>query len=114
MMRLFVSMQRDPVKALSRLPLARRGGWAWGKSMGFQQWSAGDRVFRVMSGCAFHSFFVDHGEPQLTQLFCNCDAGWMSASNMSARPIRIDRPTTISTGGKTCSSSSLATTKPRV
>jgi hypothetical protein len=93
---------RDPVAILSRLPMAGLGWWAWGKSMGFQQWSTNNSVFHVINRCAFHQFFVDHGEPQLTRLFCKCDAPWMNVINRSGRPIRIDRPATISTGSDTC------------
>jgi len=99
---LLVAMFRDPVRMLSRLPMAGLSRWAWGKSMGFQQWSTNDSVFHVIDRCAFHQFFIDHGEPQLTRLFCKCDTAWMNVINRSGRPIRIDRPTTISTGSDTC------------
>src|SRR5262249_35994369 len=62
--RLLVAFQ-DPVGILSRLPMAGLGRWAWGKSMGFQEWSTNNSVFHVINRCAFHQFFVDHGEPLL-------------------------------------------------
>jgi hypothetical protein len=99
---LLVAMSRDPVRILSRLPMTGLGRWAWGKSMGFQQWSTNDSVFHVINRCAFDQFFTEQGEPQLTRLFCKCDAAWMNVINRSERPIRIDRPATISTGSATC------------
>src|SRR5262249_50574797 len=74
---LLLTMSRDPVRSLSRLPIAGLSRWAWGKSMGFQQESTNDSDFHVINRCAFHQFFIDHGEPQLTRLFCKCDTAWM-------------------------------------
>lgn len=59
---LLVIMFRDPVGILSRLPMAGLSRWAWGKGMGFQQWSTGDSVLHVVNRCAFHQFFIDNGE----------------------------------------------------
>jgi hypothetical protein len=45
---------------------------------------------------------VDHGEPTLTPVVCAFDHFWMDILDRSSRPIRTERPSTISTGGDCC------------
>ena len=93
---------RDPLKFLSRFSLKKISEVTYGKSMGFTQEKTSDSVSLIVTHCAFHQFFVDHGEPQLTKLLCLWDRNWMDPINSSSRPIRIERPTTISTGSDVC------------
>ena len=93
---------RKPFKFISRTPLKRISELTYGKSMGFAQERTEHSVSLIVNRCAFHQFFIDNGEPQLTQLLCLWDRNWMDPINTSDRPIKIERPTTISTGSETC------------
>jgi len=95
-------ISRDPVTLLSRLNLKRWSQWMYGKSMEFEQDTAADRVPLLVNRCAFHQFFVEQGEPELTQLFCAWDRHWMDVIDESKRPVRTERPSTISTGADSC------------
>jgi hypothetical protein len=102
LLRLYMKLWRDPVGKISRLNFAKRGRKAYGKSMVFDQEHTGDGVDMLVHRCSFHQFFVDHAVPGLTLAVCNWDRNWMDLLNDSDRPIRTERPTTISTGGDCC------------
>jgi hypothetical protein len=102
MTRIELKLLRDPVSALSRVSLARISSLMYGRSMEFDQEIARDRVSLIVNRCAFHQFFTDNGEPHLTRLLCRYDRNWMDLVNASNRPVRIDRPSTISTGSPQC------------
>ena len=102
MLWLYMKLWRDPVGKISRLNFAKRGRRAYGKSMVFDQEHTADGVDMLVRRCSFHQFFVDHGVPGLTLAICNWDRNWMDLFNDSDRPIRTERPTTISTGGDCC------------
>jgi hypothetical protein len=93
---------REPVRALARMDFERWGRRMYGASMGIGQERSPDRVTLVIHRCAFHEFFADHGEPQLTKLLCAWDRHWMDVLDASRRPVRTERPTTLSTGGDCC------------
>jgi len=93
---------RDPVKLMAKISMKKWGQWMYGTSMGFDQEQSADRVTLVINRCAFHQFFVEHGEPELTQLLCAWDRHWMDVIDASKRPVRTERPTTISTGADCC------------
>jgi len=59
---------RDPVTLLSKLNLKRWSRWMYGSSMEFEQEPTEDRVSFLVNRCAFHEFFVEQGETELTQL----------------------------------------------
>jgi hypothetical protein len=93
---------RDPVMKMSKINWQKWNQLIYGKSMEFGQENSADRVIIVVNKCAFYQFFVEHGEPQLTQVFCAWDRLWMDVLDRSPRPIRTERPTTISTGSNCC------------
>ena len=93
---------RDPVQRLSGMDLKKRGQKVMGSSMDFAQETSADSTTMIVTRCAFHQFFVDHQEPSLTRLVCAWDRNWMDVLNNSKRSIRIERPSTISTGAETC------------
>lgn len=95
-------VSRDPVRRLSAMDLAKNGHTMMGASMRFGQHTDADSTTMIVSRCAFHQFFVDHGEPSLTRLICAWDRNWMDVLNASKRPVRVERPHTISTGAETC------------
>lgn len=95
-------LSSEPVRTLARMDFARWGRRMYGDSMGFGQERGPDRVTLVIHRCAFHEFFAEHGEPELTKLLCAWDRHWMDVLDASRRPVRTERPTTISTGGDCC------------
>jgi L-2-amino-thiazoline-4-carboxylic acid hydrolase-like protein len=102
MTRVFILSSRNPFRLLSRVSLKGISELTYGRSMGFDQERTQNSVSLIVNRCAFHQFFIDNGEPQLTQLLCLWDRNWMDPINSSNRPVRIERPTTISTGSETC------------
>ena len=102
MMRVMLWCIRDPVTWLSRTSLAALSRRQYGASMGFEEEVAPDRATLIVTHCAFHQFFVEHGEPQLTRIICEWDRHWMDVLDASPRPVRTERPTTISTGAERC------------
>lgn len=92
----------DPVMRMSKINWQKWNQLIYGKSMEFGQENSVDRVVMIVNKCAFHQFFVEHGEPQLTQVFCAWDRLWMDVLDRSPRPIRTERPKTISTGSNCC------------
>jgi hypothetical protein len=70
--------------------------------MEFAEEKTDDAVVLVVRRCAYHQFFIDHGEPALTPVLCMFDRVWMEIIDRAPRPIRTERPSTISTGGDSC------------
>jgi hypothetical protein len=102
MTRLLLRFFGDPAGALSPWSLVERAHKMYGSLMEFGQEATGRGTDLVVTRCAFHQFFVEHGEPQLTRVLCGWDRNWMDGIDASSRPIRVERPTTISTGGECC------------
>ncbi len=70
--------------------------------MEFAEEKTDDAVELVVRRCGFHQFFVAHGEPALRPVVCALDCVWMEILDRPPRPIRTERPSTISTGGDGC------------
>jgi hypothetical protein len=102
MLRLYLTLYRDPVAKFSRMDFIKRGRKTYGTSMVFDQEHTPDGIDMLVRRCSFHQFFADHGVPGLTLAVCNWDRNWMDLLNDSKRPIRSERPSTISTGGDCC------------
>jgi len=102
MVRAFLKLYRDPVAKLSRMNLAAVGQKNYGDTMVFDEEHGENHVDMLVPRCAFHQFFVDHGVPGLTLTLCNWDRNWMQLLDDSNRPVRAERPSTISTGGDCC------------
>jgi hypothetical protein len=100
--KLWLLLAHDPVGFLSRWSLARFFRRNQGTSMEFAEEKTDDAVVLVVRRCAYHQFFIDHGEPTLTPVLCMFDRIWMEVIDRSSRPIRMERPSTISTGGDSC------------
>jgi L-2-amino-thiazoline-4-carboxylic acid hydrolase len=92
----------DPVKTISNINWKKWNQLVYGEGMEFDQEVTSDRVTLIVNRCAFHQFFVEQGEPRLTQAFCAWDRLWMDVIDDSNRPVRTERPTTISTGADCC------------
>ncbi len=99
---LWLWLAREPVGFLNRWSVARLCQRGQGPSMEFDEEKTDDTVTLLVRRCAYHQFFVDHGEPALTPVLCMFDRVWMEAIDRSPRPIRMERPSTISTGGDAC------------
>lgn len=93
---------RDTVGFLKRRKLARTFQRNAGASMEFAEEKSDEAVTLIVRRCGFHQFFADHGEPALTPVICALDRLWMDALDASSRPVRTERPATISTGGDCC------------
>jgi L-2-amino-thiazoline-4-carboxylic acid hydrolase len=102
LIKLWLWLVRDPVGFLSRWSLVRLSQRSYGTSMEFAEEKTDDTVVLVVRRCAYHQFFIDHGEPTLTPVLCMFDRIWMEVIDRSPRPIRTERPSTISTGGDSC------------
>src|SRR5262245_15825743 len=102
LIKLWLWLAHDPVGFLSRWSLARFFQRNQGTSMEFAEEKMDDSVVLVVRRCAYHQFFVDHGEPALTPVLCMFDRVWMEIIDRAPRPIRTERPSTISTGGYSC------------
>jgi hypothetical protein len=102
LIKLWLWFALDPVGFLSRWSLVRLSQRSYGTSMEFAEEKTDDTVVLVVRRCAFHQFFVDHGEPALTPVLCMLDRVWMDILDRSSRPVRTERPSTISTGGDSC------------
>ena len=99
---LWLRMVRDPVGKLQRMSMAKYGQRMYGKSMEFVDETIDNSADMLVTKCAFHQFFIDHGEPSLTLLICAWDRNWMDVIDRSVRAVRTERPSTISTGGDCC------------
>jgi hypothetical protein len=102
LLKLWLLLTRDPVGFLNRWSLLRLFQRSQGSAMEFTEEKTSDEVVLVVRRCAYHKFFVDHGEPALTPVLCMFDRVWMEVLDRSPRPIRTERPSTISTGGDSC------------
>jgi hypothetical protein len=102
LIRLWLWFAHDPVSFLSRWSLARFFQRKQGTGMEFAEEKTDGEVVLVVRRCAYHQFFVDHGEPALTPVLCMFDRVWMEIIDRAPRPIRTERPSTISTGGDSC------------
>ncbi|HKQ76142.1 MAG TPA: L-2-amino-thiazoline-4-carboxylic acid hydrolase [Blastocatellia bacterium] len=100
--KIWLWLARDPVGFLSRWSLARLLQRSYGTSMEFAEEKTDGAVTLVVRRCAYHQFFVDHGEPTLTPVLCVFDRIWLDVIDRSTRPIRTELPSTISTGGDSC------------
>jgi hypothetical protein len=100
--KLLLRLARDPVGFMNRWSLLRLFQRSQGSAMEFAEEKTDDTVVLVARRCAYHQFFVDHGEPALTPVLCVFDRVWMEILDRSSRPIRMERPSTISTGGDSC------------
>lgn len=102
MFRPLLWLSHDPVKTMAKINWKQWNQRIYGKSFEFDQETTSDRVTLIVNRCAFHQFFVEQGEPHLTQVICAWDRLWMDVIDTSKRPIRTERPTTISTGANYC------------
>ena len=102
MARLWLRLARDPLKRLGRHWWRRQSARMYGAGMQFDQEDTADSVDLIVRRCAFHEFFAKHGEPELTRVFCGWDRNWMDVVDEPGRPVRTERPTTLSTGGDCC------------
>jgi len=52
--------------------------------------------------CFYHNFFANNAAPELTALFCEWDKNWMNSISPLKHGVRVERKTTIGTGGESC------------
>ena len=100
--RLWLFLFRDPVARMRNRSMVKPIERMYGASMTFAEETTADSVDMLITRCAYHQFFAENGEPSLTLMFCAWDRTWMDVVYGSSRPIRTERPSTISTGGDCC------------
>jgi hypothetical protein len=100
--RLWLWLTRDPLKRLRGQRWKNLSRRLYGASLEFDQEETESSVDLIVRRCAYHQFFLEAGEPALTRVFCAWDRNWMDVVDQSKRPLRAERPSTISTGGDCC------------
>jgi hypothetical protein len=102
LVRVWLWVTRDPLRRLRENRWRNLSQRMYGAGMQFDQEETEGSVDLLVRRCAFHEFFLEHGEPELTRVFCAWDRNWMDVVDKAARSIRTERPETISTGGACC------------
>ena len=102
LIRLYLWLARDPLKWLRANRWRNQSRRMYGAGMQFDQEESENSVDLLVRRCTFHEFFLEHGQPELTRVFCAWDRNWMDVVDDAGRSIRTERPETISTGGACC------------
>ena len=61
-----------------------------------------DRYTAQVERCFYHGALAANGAAHLTQIFCAFDSNWIDAIDPVRDGFEFERPTTISTGGRSC------------
>jgi hypothetical protein len=106
LMRIYTSLllrfSLNPFKTMIRVSLA----WierSYGDRFSFR--FAGDEESQFLISvetCLFHDYFVKHGVPELTQVFCAWDNNWAEVVNPDVHGFTFHRGETIATGADVC------------
>lgn len=100
--RLLLAVSSRPFAVMNRLGWAKQVTASVGRFLEVEEVRTPGVLEGRVVACGFNRFFVRHGEPRLTTVFCAADRRWMDLFDASSRPIRTERPTTLSTGGADC------------
>jgi hypothetical protein len=60
------------------------------------------RYHLVVRTCFYNEFCRRNGAPELTQVWCAFDTGWMDVVNEQDHGVAVDRPMTLGFGGDHC------------
>ena len=103
MMPLMMRFVRDPLKLLAGISESKEIS-AYGKAFEFERETDNRQTyyFTHVRRCGYHDFFVAHGAPELTPIFCAYDDVWGDFFKTDKYGVRFDRPTTIGNGGEMC------------
>lgn len=93
---------RDPVRTMQNGSLVREANTMFGGIMKFSQENSEQSADLIVTHCAYNQFFAEHGVQELTLIICAWDRNWMDIIDNSSRPVRTERPMTLSTGGSYC------------
>jgi len=75
----------------------------YGDSFRFERPSDDDNCYHlVVRTCFYNEFCTRNGAPELTQVWCAFDTGWMDVVNEEDRGVAVDRPMTMGFGGDHC------------
>jgi hypothetical protein len=102
LVRLWLWLTRNPLNWLRGDRWRNQSRRMYGAGMQFDQEETEESVDLLVRRCTFHDFFLEHGEAELTRVFCAWDRNWMDVLDEAGRSIRTERPETISTGGACC------------
>ncbi|WP_082521310.1 L-2-amino-thiazoline-4-carboxylic acid hydrolase [Sphingopyxis sp. Root214] len=95
-------LSNDPVRLLQRVRLSRVFGRIFGKMFTFEDRYSEQGVELRITKCGSNEFFIRHGEPLLTLIFCEWDQNWLGPIQSSRHAIKVDRPVTMATGAGHC------------
>jgi hypothetical protein len=103
LMPLMMRFVRDPLKMMAGISESKEVS-AYGKAFEFERFTDNKQThyFLHVKRCGYHDFFVAHGAPELTPIFCAYDDLWGDFFKTDKYGVRFDRPTTIGSGGEVC------------
>ena len=92
----------DPFKAMTEISKSRERS-TFGAGFTFEYECDDDHAYLVnVKRCFYHNFFAANGAAELTPIFCDFDANWITAIDPVRHGFRFVRPTTIGYGGTMC------------
>ncbi len=92
----------DPFNTMTRVSKSRETS-AFGAGFTFEHERDDSLAYLVnVKSCFYHNFFVANGAAELTPIFCDFDANWITAINPARHGFYFVRPTTIGYGGTMC------------
>lgn len=74
----------------------------YGNTFSVQEEKEKDSYTLVIHKCGYHGFFLRHGHPELTPIFCQWDNIWSEEINTRKSGIKFKRPTTIAENKPHC------------
>ena len=92
----------DPFNTMTEISKSREAS-AFGAGFTFEHERDDGQAYLVnVRSCFYHNFFVTNGAAELTPIFCDFDANWITAIDPSRHGFYFVRPTTIGYGGTMC------------
>lgn len=97
-----LALARDPMKSLVNYSKKRLPAM-YGKVFTFTQEGDEKSVYTMrVKKCFYHQFYCQHGQPELTKLFCEWDRNWIDPISEAKHKVRFTRSETIATDGESC------------
>lgn len=97
-----LDQEPDPFVAIANTSKAKEVH-LYGDTFGFERPTDDDQRYHlVIRTCFYNDFCRRNGAPELTQVWCAFDTGWMDVVNERDRGVAVDRPVTLGYGGDHC------------
>jgi len=92
----------DPFRTIVAISQEREKS-AFGVGFTFERERDDNQAYLLnVRNCFYHNFFAANGAAELTPIFCDFDANWITAIDPARHGFRFVRPTTIGYGGTIC------------